>query len=171
MHIVVFRLFHIVCGVLWVGAIVFVAVYLAPSIRAAGPAGGPVMNQLTQVRKMPIYMMALAVLTIISGLGLMQIDSAGAPGMWMQSGPGKTFAGGGLLAIIAAVVGMILAAPSARKIGAIGTVVAARGGAPTSQEAAEIQRLQARMGLGTQIAAVLAVLATVAMSVARYMPS
>src|SRR5512132_1177730 len=43
------RFTHIVVGVFWVGTIVFVAFYLLPTMRAVGPAAGPVMQELTQV--------------------------------------------------------------------------------------------------------------------------
>jgi hypothetical protein len=41
---------------------------------------------------------------------------------------------------------------------------------PTPDEAAELQRLQRRVGIGTQIVSVLLVLATAAMALARYVP-
>ncbi len=164
------RFFHIVAGVLWAGAIVFVAGFLMPSLRAAGSAAGPVMGQLTQVRKMPVYMMALAIVTVLSGLGLIMADSAGAPGLWMQSGPGRTFSMGGGLAILAAALGMIVAAPAAKRMGALGAAVAQRGGSPTPEEAAELQRLQNRVGQTTKVVAALVLLATATMAVARYVP-
>jgi hypothetical protein len=160
----------VVAGVLWGGALIFVAWFLMPSLRAAGPAAGPVMGQLGKVRKMPIYMMAMAILTVLSGIGLMMVASAGAPGLWMQSGPGRTFAWGGVLAILAAIIGMSVSAPGARRMSAVGAAVAQRGGPATAEETAEMQRLQARVQRSTQIVSVLVLLATAAMAVARYVP-
>ncbi len=164
-----FRIFHILAGVLWVGAVIFVAMFLMPSLRAAGPAGGPVMSQLTQ-RKMPIYMMAMAIITILSGTGLIWINSAGYPGSWMQTSMGRTYGWGGLLAILAAIVGMAMSSPAVRKMGAIAQGIAKRGGPPTPEESAEMQRLQGRMALSIKIVSVLVLLATTAMAVARYLP-
>jgi uncharacterized membrane protein len=77
----VLRLIHIIGGVFWVGSAMFGTFLLMPSLRAVGPAAGPVMNQLGQVRKMPIVMMTAAVVTVVAGIWLMMIDSAGAPGV------------------------------------------------------------------------------------------
>ncbi len=61
--IILLRLIHILSGVFWVGSVLFVARFLLPTLRAVGPAGGPVMQQLTQVRKLPSFMMVVAILT------------------------------------------------------------------------------------------------------------
>jgi hypothetical protein len=167
---IAFRFLHIVCGVLWVGAVIFVAGFLMPSLRASGPAAGAVMGQLTQVRKMPIYMMAMAMLTIISGVALLMISSAGAPGLWMKSGPGMTYGAGGAMAILAAIIGMVVTSPAAKRAGMLAAAAGQRGGPPTPEQAAEIQRLQNRLAASTKVVAVLVLLATTAMAVARYVP-
>ena len=41
MHVL--RIAHIVTGAFWVGTVIFLAAFLLPSLRAAGPAAGPVM--------------------------------------------------------------------------------------------------------------------------------
>ena len=89
------RLIHVLAGVFWVGAAVFTAAFLVPTIRAVGPAGGPVMQHLTQVRKLPRYILTAGFLTVISGIGLYSIPSEGFTSSWMRSGPGITFAIGG----------------------------------------------------------------------------
>jgi hypothetical protein len=115
-------------------------------------------------------MMAVTILNIVSGVWLMMIASAGAPGAWMKSGPGHTYSLGGGLAIIAAIVGMAVNSPAGRRIGTISAAAAKRGGPPTAEEAAELQRLQGRLATSTQVVAVLVLLATAAMAVARYVP-
>ena len=67
MVIVALRLIHIVVGVFWVGSVIFVAAFLAPAVRAAGPGGGAVMNQLMQNLKLHLYMVAATWLTLLSG--------------------------------------------------------------------------------------------------------
>ncbi len=44
--IVLLRLVHIVLGVLWVGMIAFMVVFLTPALRDAGPDGAKVMMAL-----------------------------------------------------------------------------------------------------------------------------
>ena len=166
--IFILRLAHILAGAFWFGAFIFNARILMPSLRAAGPAANPVLGQLA--RRIPMAMMSAAIVTIVAGVWLMNIDSAGAPGAWMQSGMGKTFGAGGGLAILAFLAGMIINMPAARRMGAIQDGVAKRGGAPNADEAAQIARLMGRIGTGTVVVAVLLGLATAAMAVARYVP-
>jgi len=47
------RFIHVVAGVAWAGALVFITVILLPAIRGAGPAGGSVMDQIVRVRRLP----------------------------------------------------------------------------------------------------------------------
>jgi hypothetical protein len=166
----VLRLIHIISGVFWVGSAMFATYLLAPSLRAIGPGAGPVMNQLARVRKMPMVMMTSAIATMGAGIWLMLIAAAGSPGVWMQSGPGRTYGIGGGLAILAFLIGMAVNGPASRRLGALAAAIAGRGGAPTAEESAEMQRLQARMGVASQVVTLVLVLTTGAMAVARYVP-
>jgi hypothetical protein len=65
---------------------------------------------------------------------------------------------------------MAINMPAGRRMGAIGAAAAKRGGPPTPEEAAEMQRLQGRMSVASQIVTVLLLLATGAMAIARYIP-
>jgi drug/metabolite transporter superfamily protein YnfA len=164
----ILRLIHIVFGVFWVGSVLFATFVLMPSIRAAGPAGVAMMKELGR-RKLHVFMMVSAILTVGAGIWLMIILSGGAPGVWMRSTTGRTYAMGGGFAILALIVGMVVNGPSANRMGAIGAAVARRGGPPTGEEAAELERLQSRMGIASMVVAVLLLLATGAMAVARYL--
>jgi hypothetical protein len=167
--IYVLRLVHIVGGVFWVGSAMFAALLLAPTLQALGPGGGPVMNQLVKVRKMPLIMMVSSIVTIVAGVWLLVIDSAGQA-EWMRSGTGMTFGIGGVLAILGFVIGMAVNAPASKRLAAIGSAAGARGGPPNAEEQAEIRRLQGRMSAASKIVTVLLVLATGAMAIARYVP-
>jgi len=89
---------------------------------------------------------------------------------WLGSGPGRTFGLGGLLAVAGGVVGMAVTAPTGRKLGTLGAAMAAAGRPPTPDELATMQSLQRRLATAAALVAVLVVLATVAMAVARYVP-
>ena len=166
--IYVLRLFHILAGAFWFGAFMFVARILLPTMRAAGPGAGPIMAQLG--KSIPRVMMGAAFVTILSGVWLMWVVSGGAPGQWMKSGPGRMFGLGGASAILALALGMIINVPASRRSATINEAVAKRGGTPTAEESAELQRLMARLGLGTIVAGSFLVVAVAAMAVARYMP-
>jgi uncharacterized membrane protein len=163
------RFIHIVVGVFWVGTIVFVAFYLLPTVRAVGPAGGPVMQQLTQVRRLPTALLVAGVLTVLSGLTLYWNDSAGFKSKeWLASGTGMTFGFGAAMAILTLVIGSAVNSPTAKRIGALGAAIREAGGPPSADQAAQMQRLQNRLLSAQRLTAVLLLLATAAMSVARY---
>ena len=165
--IYVLRVLHILSGAFWYGAVIFMARFLVPSLRAAGPAAGPIMAQLNQ-RKLSMGMMGAAIVNLVSGIWLMSIVSGGSPGVWMRSGMGRTFGLGGALAILAMLTGMLVNAPATKRMGAIGATVAKRGGPPTPEELAELERLQRRNGIAAGLVATLLTLAVAAMAVARY---
>ena len=167
--IYVLRLLHILSGAFWYGAVIFSARFLVPSLRAAGPAAGPVMAQLNQ-RRMPLAMMGAGIVNVGSGIWLMFLVSGGAPGVFMQSGMGRTLGIGAALTILALIIGMIVPPPAARRLGEIAAAAAKRGGPPLPEEAAEIARLQKRLGTSTIIVATLLTLAISAMALARYVP-
>jgi hypothetical protein len=164
------RIIHIVAGVFWVGSAIFIAGILLPTLQAVGPSGGPVMEHLVQVRRLPVRLMIGMALVILSGLALYWKDSNGFQSAWMRSGPGVVFGLGAVLGIAGGIVGMSTSAPAGRRLAAVTTALKARGGPPTAEELAEIQRLQARVRVAGQVVAVLLVLATTAMAVARYVP-
>ena len=168
--IFVLRLVHLIGGVFWVGSVMFAAVLLAPSMRALGPGAGPVMNQLVKVRKMPMILMASSFATIVAGLWLFMINISATEGEFMRTGAGMTFGIGGALAIVGLIIGMAVNAPTSKRLAAFGTAAAARGGPPSPEEQAELQRLQGRLSTASNIVTALLVLATGAMAIARYVP-
>jgi hypothetical protein len=88
---------------------------------------------------------------------------------WGGSATGITFAVGGLLALIALVIGMVRNRPLAEKIAALGGQIQAAGGPPTTEMVAEMTRLQNALHTASVLVAYLMLAATVAMAVARYM--
>jgi uncharacterized membrane protein len=166
--IILLRVLHIVASVFWVGVALFIATFLGPALGAAGPAGGAVMNQLAQVRRLPLYMMSATAITLVTGFLLYWIDGTLGGKAWLGSGPGRVFGLGGVLGLAGGIVGMAINAPTGKKLGAIGAAMATAGRAPTPDELATMQALQRRMSTAAAWVAVLLVLATVCMAVARY---
>ncbi|HUR95665.1 MAG TPA: hypothetical protein VMY76_13865 [Gemmatimonadales bacterium] len=164
------RALHVLAGVFWVGSVFFIAWFLSPAIRSTGPAGGAVMQHLAQAGRLPVWLMAATVVTVLSGIGLYSIDSAGFHSAWLGSGPGRTFGIGGVLGIVAATLGMVVNAPTARRLGSLAARIHGSGTPPAAQDIGELQRLQSRLAWATRTAAVLLALATLAMAVARYVP-
>ena len=166
--LMVLRLIHIVIGVFWVGAVALIAFMLFPAIRESGPAGGAVMQRL-MARGLNLWLMAAAILTVLSGLTLYWHDSAGFSSTeWLGSGPGRTFGLGAVFAIIGVGVGMGVNSRAAKQLGALTAGIQAAGRPPSPNETATIQRLQDRLAKGGVVTAVLLLLAAAAMAVARY---
>jgi uncharacterized membrane protein len=163
------RLFHIGAGVFWVGGILIFARFIFPAARALGPAAGPFTDYLTRVLNLPRALIGAATVNIVTGIALYWRDSGGFQGPWMSTPTGMTFGTGGLLAIIALAIGLSVNAPTATKLGALGAAIHAQGRPPSPEQAAEMQRLQNRLGTALQAVAVLLFLATAAMALARYL--
>jgi hypothetical protein len=129
------------------------------------------MQHMVEVRKLPLFMMFVPIITVLAGFALYWNDSRGTNGQWTHSGPGMTFGFGAVIAIAILVLGMAVNAPTAKKLSKLGAEIRLRGGPPSAGEQAEILRLQDRLAKAMLAAAILIILAAIAMSVARYMPS
>lgn len=163
----VFRLFHVICSVLWVGGMVLFAMFILPAVRASGPGGGQVMRNLLVNSRFTSYFPAIGGLTVLSGLAMMWRDSEVSQSNWGASGPGITFSIGGLAGIIALIVGGVMIGRSANQLRQI--VLESDPGAPPSPEqAARMAQLQARADKGTRIVLPLLFIALITMSIARY---
>ena len=166
--LILLRIIHVLFGVFWVGTAIFNAVFLIPTVRALGPAGGAVMQEIAEKRKLPIYFFISGILTVLSGIGLYWHDSAGFTNGFMHSAGGMTFGFGGLLALITLLLGIFVITPAAIRASKLGAAIAAGKKPPTPEQAAEMQGLQAKLGTMAVLAASLLTLTTIAMAVARY---
>jgi uncharacterized membrane protein len=164
------RLVHVVAGVTWAGALIFIGWFLLPAARATGPAGGSFMQQLVRVQRMPLYLMLLMALTILSGLALFWLDVSAFGPAWVHTGPGRTFSAGAVFGILTAIVGAAVNMPAAKKLAALGAAIQAGGKPPTPEQTAEIERLQNRLYSAGRWITALVLLAVTFMGVARYVP-
>src|SRR5438093_1609691 len=140
--LIALRLLHIVAGVFWVGGIMVVAGFVLPSVRALGPAGGAMMNQLGQVRKLPLRLLIAGWVTVLSGITLYLRDGSIGGEAWYGSWSGRIFGFGGVIAIVTVLMGTFFNLPTARRMTAVGLQL--QSGA-TPELAAEMQRLQMRL--------------------------
>ena len=112
-ELIVLRLVHILGAIIWVGAAIYSFIFLLPAIAQSGPAGGQVMMNL-QKRKLFTALPIIAILTILSGIRLMQIVSTGFSAGYFATGMGRTYAISGLLAIIGFLIGVVISRPENR---------------------------------------------------------
>jgi uncharacterized membrane protein len=161
------RLLHIVMGIIWTGTVVFLATMFVPAVRSLGPAGAPVMRELMENRKMPIWLTLASLLTLISGISLAWID-AGPLGMdWFKRGAGFVFGLGAVAAIVGGLIGMFVNAPAGRRMSAIMARLQKEGRPPSEQEGAEIRKLQGTLYNAIRVTALLLLIASGCMAVAR----
>ena len=167
MELIVLRIIHVVGGIMWVGVGLFMVFFLAPAMQSIGPAAGQVMGAL-QKRKLMTILPIIAILTMLSGLRLLMIVSNNFGPGYFQTPMGKTFAGAGLAAILAFVIGIIVNRPTMLKMGTLQQSMASD---PVSKDAimAEVKRLQQRMAIAGWVVSGLLLAAAIGMSIARYM--
>ena len=108
---IVLRFSHVFFGALWVGMMAFQIFFLMPALAEAGPDAGKVMGALTR-RRIPIILPIFALITLISGLWLMQRLSGGNMDALMRTAMGKAFGLGGAAALIAFLIGIVVMRPA-----------------------------------------------------------
>ena len=113
---VLLRTAHIVGAVLWVGSAILYLFFVAPSIKASGPGGQGVMQQLIGRQRYPLYMNTVALVTILSGVYLIVVASGGLLPSWFRTGPGLGFTLGAVVGIAVFFVGMLGIKPSGERM-------------------------------------------------------
>jgi uncharacterized membrane protein len=163
------RILHILLGVFWAGGAFFSAMFLLPSVRAAGPAGGPVMKQLMEVRKFPIYAMVFGLITVITGLWMYFHDNSISNGSFARSHAGMAYGLGAVTAILTLIVGATIMGPTSTKMAKLGAQIAAQGGPPNPEQQVLIGKYQAKLGLGVRLASILLFITVITMAIGRYL--
>jgi uncharacterized membrane protein len=164
---IVFRLFHVICAVLWVGGFAMLVSFVMPAIRASGPSGGQVMRNMLVKTRLASYFPIVGGLTVLSGLLMMWYDSKISQSNWGATATGMTFSIGGLAGLLALIVGGVMVG---RSIGQLRKIALANdpGTPPSPEQAARMAQLQARAELGNRIVGPLLGIAMIAMAIARY---
>jgi uncharacterized membrane protein len=152
------RAIHIVGGVLWVGGVVLVGLFLLPATQAVGPAAQPMMQFIMGRRKLPVYMMSLGIVTTLGGLLLFYRNVSLTRGAWARSPMGVGISVGAAAAILALIVGMAISAPAAKKMN----------GPPDSVTPEQRAVLMRRLSLGARLTFFLLLVSALFMATARY---
>ena len=163
------RVVHILAGSFWLGVMLFNAGFLLPATQATGPAGGQVMKQIVHVRRLPLFLNVAVLIVLVTGVVLFWWVSSGLVNAWLSTATGISLSIGGLLTLAAALLGQLVNAPTARRFGQLAASVQAAGKPPGDEVIAEMKRLQLRLLRATWMAAVLLIVATATMAVARYL--
>jgi uncharacterized membrane protein len=168
-ELLVLRLVHILGGMIWVGSGIFNSFFLLPTLAQAGPAAGQIMAGL-QRRRLFTILPIVALLTILSGVRLMQITSAGFSPAYFASTSGRTYAWSGVAAIIGFLIGVFIARPAAMRAASIGaTLATSTDAAARASLSAALERSRRIGSIASSVSVVLVVLAAAGMAVARYL--
>ena len=165
---VLLRIVHIVTGVIWVGSLFVVVVFLQPIAVAIGPAAAPFMAELRRRRLVDVILVD-ALNTIAAGSFLYWHDWHLLPsfGDWIGSRFGATLTVGALLAISVILIAAVVTRPTIGRLGTLGRQAAEAGGA-SPELTAQIAAAQRRLAVAERTSLTLAVLAVLAMASARY---
>lgn len=162
------RVFHIVAGVLWAGAAIVYITHVKPSVQLIGPAGPIFMQAYIGRRKYPLFMQVNSLLCVSAGALLFWFASGRLSSVWLSSGPGIGFTIGSVAGLLSFILGAAFIGPRAGRMGRLGAAIAAAGGPPSAEQAAEMHRLEAQIGRLESIEFALLVVALVTMATARY---
>lgn len=163
---IVLRLTHISSGSFWIGAAIFITLFLDPTVRAAGAEGGRFMQRMVTQTPLVKYMTLSSLLTVLSGITLYGLNAGFNPG-WITTREGLIFSIGSLAGVVAYVTGQFVIAPTAGRIGALGREIAMAGGPPSSVQLTEMSSLQARALRYGRLEVVLMVITIAGMAGAR----
>ena len=166
--LIVLRLLHIATGVFWAGATIYLACFIAPAVKAAGPEGTRFMQQLAKTNKLPVVMTIAATINVVCGILLLWKLSDGFQSAWMSSEHGMLLSIGGGLAIIAYLEGLFVTRTTVMKINKLGQEIAKSGGPPTPEQAQQLMAYRKKIFAANNFVAVLLALTVIIMSVVRY---
>lgn len=167
--LLVLRILHIVLGSVWVGIVVFNTYFLGPVIGELGPDGGKVMGAL-QKRGMLTFLPIVALGAIVSGIWLLWKVSLGFNEHYFHTAAGHAFSGGGAMAILAYLIGIMIMRPSMlRALALTQTMAQVSDESERRTQQKQIQALRSRARTSGQVVATLLVLATGVMAVGRYL--
>lgn len=166
----VFRFFHIVAGVMWVGSAFLFVGFIGPAAAEVGPAAGPLLTVAVKKRKVAKVITILGITTVLAGwiMWLKDMSNFGSFGDWVTSRFGLVLTIGGVLATVAAYLGAMGVGRNVERMVDLGNEIAASGGPPSAEQQARMDHLGKELERHGKLDLVLLVLAVTAMATARY---
>jgi uncharacterized membrane protein len=167
-YLIILRLLHIGSGVFWAGAVIYLAAFISPAVKALGPDGGKFMQQLARTNRLPLVMTLIPIINVVSGVLLLWKLSDGFQNGLMATEHGMILSMGGGLAIIAFFIGLFVNRPTVVRISHLGQTMAKQGSPPSAEQMQQLMALRKKLFTATNIVAVLLALTVIAMSIVRY---
>jgi uncharacterized membrane protein len=146
------RVVHVLGACIWLGAAFFIAWFLMPAMRDAGPDGGKVMAAV-QKRGWVVLMPVIATMTVLTGFWLYR------PYMGAEGNAAKYLGLGGVIGVIALIIGAGVVSRTVSKAEKLSANPA------TMSEAGA---LRARAMTWVRIMSVLVIVSAILMTIAMY---
>lgn len=166
--LIILRLIHIVCAVIWTGSMVYFALFVIPASQSLGSDGNKFIQRLTSTNKMPVVMNVAAIFAILSGILLMRKLFGGLTIELLSSSHGAIIIIGSLLALIGFLIGFLVNFPAARRMNAIAKNIATSDTLPEPRQLKELQKLRNKSFAAAKIIAVLLFASLILMSIVKY---
>jgi uncharacterized membrane protein len=167
---IVFRFFHILAGVLWVGSAFLFVGFIGPSAAEVGPSAGPLLVAAVKKRKVVKVITALGGTTTLAGWILWLHDMSAYGGLhdWTTSRFGIGITIGAVLATFSAVEGSINVGGNVERLVDLGLEMAASDGPPAPEMQTRIETIGRRLELHGKLDLIVLILAVTCMATARY---
>lgn len=161
------RIIHIFSAVFWAGASFFMISFVTPSVIATGAEGQKFMQQLAFRTRFSTVMMAVAILTVLSGM-VMYWKIFEFRLSALANGYGLMLTLGAIAGFFGFLTGYFMQNRTTEKMKAVSISIAASGGPPSPEQQAEMKSLSDTVLRGSQITSVFLALALLGMSIAQY---
>lgn len=167
MDVLVLRLVHIGAGAFWVGAVFTFFLFVQPAAMAAGPGAVPFTYQLLHHRRLPVFILGTAGVTVLAGIWLLVITSNGLDPELLFDELRMGYTVGGIVAILTFAVGALYVFPRTRTVErTLGSLVA-DGRPPTPDEQQTLARAGGEARRAGWLVLIGLTIAVVAMATAR----
>jgi len=164
--ITVFRLLHIIAGMIWIGSAIMLSMYIEPVLARSGVDTRKFLSHLYGKSGFDKLMPAVAILTTVAGLVLYYLVTNGfSDSGFMRSGQGIVLSIGALFGLLAFGHGGGALGPMTGKYNKL---VQEAGDNPTDEQNAALTAMEAKLSRHGKISMWLAVIALVFMAGARY---
>jgi hypothetical protein len=168
--ILVLRLFHIVGGAFWFGAVITAVFFIEPTAEALGTEGERFLAHLTIRRRLALVVAIAATAAIVAGASLFWIDSNGLQLGWIETHTGLAFTVGGLAALAAYLVAFFFLKPYFDAYVRSTAATTSGGGPDIGRQHDELRRLEIRARRWSLVQVALLLFTVIAMAAARYLP-
>ncbi|MDQ4005575.1 MAG: hypothetical protein M3135_04640 [Actinomycetota bacterium] len=168
-YVITLRIVHIISAILWAGSALFFVAFVGPTVETLGPQAGRFFGHLVHRRKAVIFFLVVATLTAVAGGLLYWRDSRGLDIDWIQTGFGTGLTIGAVAGLISWFLVVLVLAPTAYRLTALGGHIEAAGRPPSDEEVVALAGLQSRLNSFSMVNVVFLGVAAVAMATARYL--